>query len=205
MTPRQIFLNALAILVVVALPHLGLTPNFSYCLPILLLVWLVLRSAGERFSDVGFRLRSCSGRATLTGCLAAVATLGAMQLLVFPVLESFVELESKDIGVSDFARASMAQYVFIVVMSWLVGGFYEEIVFHGFIFTRVEKMTPGKNATAWSFVVTCTLFGAYHLQMGAAGAFNALLVGAVYQGLYLYFGRNLWPRSSATACTTPSS
>ena len=36
------------------------------------------------------------------------------------------------------------------------------------------------------------MFGAYHLQMGSAGAFNALVVGSVYLGLFLYFDRNLW-------------
>lgn len=192
MTLRQISLNVLAIAVVVGLPHLGLTPNFSYSIPILLFVWLVLRSTGEGFSDVGFRFRSCSRRAALTGCLAAVVILGVMQLLVFPVLEHFVEFESTEIGLHEFVQANMTQFLIIVVMGWLVGGLYEEIVFHGFIFTRLEKMIPGKNATAWSFVGACTLFGAYHLQMGSAGALNALVVGAVYQGLYLHFRRDLW-------------
>ena len=192
MTLRRIFLNALAIAVVVGLPHLGLTPNFSYSIPILVFVWLFLRSTGESFSDIGLRFRSCTRRAVVTGCLAAAVILGIMQLLVFPVLEYFVEFEPTDIGIHDFARANVAQFLFLVAMGWLVGGLYEEIVFHGFIFTRLEKLIPGKNATAWSFVVTCTLFGAYHLQMGWDGAFNALVVGAVYQGLYLYFRRDLW-------------
>ncbi len=53
-------------------------------------------------------------------------------------------------------------------------------------------MLPSKKATPWAFAVTCALFGAYHLQMGSAGAFNALVVGAVYLSLFLCFQRNLW-------------
>ena len=53
-------------------------------------------------------------------------------------------------------------------------------------------MIPARNATSLSFCGSCILFGAYHLQMGSAGAFNALVVGCVYLGLFLYFERNLW-------------
>ena len=192
MTLRQMILNLLAIATVVVLPHLGLTPNFSYSIPILLFVWLFLRRTGEGFSDIGFRFRSCTLRAALFGSIAAVAILSFMQLLVFPALDHIVELESNDIGLYEFVRANKTQFLIIVVMGWLIGGLYEEIVFHGFIFTRLEKMIPGKNATALSFSVSCIVFGAYHLQMGSAGAFNALVVGSVYQGLFLYFDRNLW-------------
>ncbi len=192
MKPLQILLNLLAIAIIVVLPHLGLIPSFGYSIPILLIVWLVLKYNGEKFSDIGFLFKSFETRAAIIGSIAAVAILSFMQLLVFPVLEQFIELESKDIGLYDFIRAGTVQFIFVVVMGWLIGGFYEEIVFHGFIFTQLEKMIPGKYATVLSFALTCMLFGAYHLQMGMAGAFNALVVGCVYMGLFLYCKRNLW-------------
>ena len=75
-------------------------------------------------------------------------------------------------------------------MGWLVGGFYEEIVFHGFIFSRLEKMSRGKYATAIAFIGTAIIFGAYHFQLGGIGLINALIVGAVYLGLFLFYKRN---------------
>ena len=80
----------------------------------------------------------------------------------------------------------------MIVMAWIVGGFYEEIVFHGFIFTRLEKMIPGRQATGIAFVLSCVLFSIYHLQLGWGGTINAFFGGIVYQGLYLIFKRNLW-------------
>lgn len=192
MNAREKVLNALAIATVVVLPHLGLTPNFSYSIPILLFVWLFLKRTKEGFRDVGFRFKPCSRRAALVGSLAAVAILGIMQLLVFPALEAIVELESEELGLYEFIRASKVQLAITIAMGWLVGGLYEEIVLHGFVFTRLEKMFSGEHATALSFSVSCILFGAYHLQMGTAGAFNALVVGTVYMGLFLHFKRNLW-------------
>ena len=192
MALRPILLDLLAIAAIVGLPHLGLTPNFTYVLPILLVTWIALRARGERFADIGFRFRSCSKRAALTGALAAVAILALMQLLVFPVLELFIEFEPEDIGLREILEDNPVALAVMIVMAWLVGGFYEEIVFHGFVFTRLETILPGKNAAVSSFVVTSFLFGAYHLQMGLGGALNALVVGTVYLGLFLYFERNLW-------------
>ncbi|MEM8486557.1 MAG: type II CAAX endopeptidase family protein [Bacteroidota bacterium] len=192
MKPLQILYSLLAIAAIVVFPHLGLIPNFGYTIPLLLVVWLVLKQNGEKFSDIGFRFKPLTLKAVLIGSGAAVAILSIMQGLVFPLLELFVELEEEDLGLYDIIRENKIQLLIMIVMGWLIGGFYEEIVFHGFIFTRLEKMIPGQYTTVLSFVIACLLFGAYHLQMGAAGAFNALVVGMVYQGLFLYFKRDLW-------------
>ena len=77
-------------------------------------------------------------------------------------------------------------------MGWLIGGLYEEIVFHGFIFTRLEKMIKGKYTTSLSFLITASIFGAYHIQLGVDGLINAFVVGTVYLALFLFFKRNLW-------------
>ena len=84
------------------------------------------------------------------------------------------------------------EYLFIVIMGWLVGGFYEEIVFHGFIFSRLEKMIPCKYATSIAFIGTSIIFGTYHFQLGVDGLINALIVGAVYLAIFLFYKRNLW-------------
>jgi membrane protease YdiL (CAAX protease family) len=115
-----------------------------------------------------------------------------MQLIFFPILENFIVFEGTEIGLHAFIKGNKWQYFFIIIMGWLVGGFYEEIVFHGFIFSRLEKMIKGKYATEIAFIGTAIIFGAYHYQLGAAGLINALIVGAVYLGLFLFFKRNLW-------------
>jgi membrane protease YdiL (CAAX protease family) len=189
---KEILLNIFAIAVIVILPHTELIPNFGYSLPILLLVWLLLKYFNETFSNVGFSLNQFTPKAILIGSLVAVVTLGFMQLIFFPVLENFVVFEETEIGLYDFIKGNPWQYFFIVIMGWLVGGFYEEIVFHGFIFTRLEKMIQGKYATAIAFIVTAMIFGGYHYQLGVGGLINALIVGAVYLGLFLFYKRNLW-------------
>jgi membrane protease YdiL (CAAX protease family) len=74
----------------------------------------------------------------------------------------------------------------------VVGGFYEEIIFHGFIFTRLEKISKGKYAVAISFIITNLIFGAYHFQQGIKGILVATIAGFAYHALILKFNRNLW-------------
>jgi membrane protease YdiL (CAAX protease family) len=75
---------------------------------------------------------------------------------------------------------------------FFVGGFYEELVFHGFVFTRIEKIVKGKLVVPTSFILTNLIFGLYHFQLGTAGMLNAFLAGSAYQYLMMKFHRNLW-------------
>lgn len=190
--PLHTLLSLIAIAIVVVVPHLGLIPNFGYSIPILLFVWVCLKLSGERFADIGFRPKSFRLKAALIGAVSAVAILSIMQLLVLPALDYIFEFDPIELSLHEFLKANPAQFLFIIAMGWLVGGLYEELVFHGFIFTRLEMIIPGKHSTAIGFVASSLIFGAYHHQLGAVGAFNALVVGMVYQGLFLYFRRDLW-------------
>jgi membrane protease YdiL (CAAX protease family) len=80
----------------------------------------------------------------------------------------------------------------MLVMGWVIGGLYEEIVFHGFIFYQLKKVIPGDYRTQISFIITSVMFGLYHLQLGPADALNAFLVGVGYHLLALHFRGNLW-------------
>ncbi|MCR9262978.1 MAG: CPBP family intramembrane metalloprotease [Flavobacteriaceae bacterium] len=185
-------LNVIAIGTIIVLPHAELIPFFGYCIPILLITWFALKYSKENFSDIGFSFKQFNPKSILIGGLVAALTLAFMQLVFHPVLEFFVNLEYKDVGLSDTIQGGKLQFLLMIIMGWLIGGFYEEIVFHGFIFTRLEKMIKGKFAAYISFVITSFAFGIYHIQLGALGLINALLVGAVYLTLFLYFKRNLW-------------
>ena len=192
MSVKEILINVITICVILILPHTELIPNFGYSIPILLFVWLLLKYYNETFSDIGFSFKRFKLNSILIGSVVAVFTLSFMQLIFFPALEYFVTFEETDVGLYDFIRENKWQYFFIIIMGWLVGGFYEEIVFHGIIFSRLEKMIPGKYATSIAFIGTSIIFGAYHFQLGADGLINALIVGAVYLALFLFYRRNLW-------------
>ncbi len=192
MNLQKIILNIIAIGIIFFLPYAELIPFFGYSIPILLITWLILKYSNENFSDIGFSLKQFEPKSILIGGLIAILTLAFMQLIFHPALEFFVSLEYNDSGLTDTVQGGTLQFLVMVTMGWLIGGLYEEIVFHGFIFTRLEKMINGKYSSHISFVITSLIFGLYHIQLGALGLINALVVGAVYLAVFLYFKRNLW-------------
>ncbi len=192
MSVKEILINVIAICIIVILPHAELIPFFGYSIPILLFVWMTLKYSKETFSDIGFSFKLFKTNSILIGILVAVASLSFMQLIFFPTLEYFATFEEPDVGIYNFIKENKWHYLFILIMGWLIGGFYEEVVFHGFIFTRLEKMIQGRYSTHISFFLTASLFGVYHFQLGTLGLINALIIGAVYLTLFLFFKRNLW-------------
>ena len=192
MRTSDIILSLLVIVIIAVFPHLGLLPGFSYAVPILLVVWLSLKQFRERFSNLMFRWKGLSWHAAFTGVLAGILLFSFLQLAFWPVLDSALNFEESDADIYRFLKESPLTFGITLAMGWLIGGVYEEIVFHGFMFTRFEKMLPGKNPTLVAFLLTNIIFGAYHLQLGYPGAVNALLAGMAYNGIAIYFNRNLW-------------
>ena len=127
---NEILLNIITISVIVILPHTELIPNFGYSVPIFVLVWLILKYSNETFSNIGFSLKQFKPKSILIGSLVALLTLSFMQLIFFPVLENFVVFEDTEVGLHAFIKGNLGQYLIIIIMGWIVGGFYEEIVFH---------------------------------------------------------------------------
>jgi len=144
------------------------------------------------FSSIGLSLKSFNLKSVLIGSLAAILIFSFLQSIFFPLLESIIDFADTDIELYNQIRGNAGYYIFILIMGWIIGGFYEEIVFHGFIFSRFEKMIPGKYAFLLSFLFTSIIFGFYHIQLGGAGAINAFMAGAAYHALALFYKRNLW-------------
>ncbi len=193
MTIKEIFLSLLAITIVLLVPHSGIIPlPFGYAIPILIFIWLFLKSGKETFDGIGFSFKRFEIKAAILGSIAGIALFSFLNWVFFPLLQKIIDLPPANLD--DFAkiRGNTGFYIFLIAMSWSIGGFYEEIVFHGFIFTRLEKMLPGKHAILLSFVFTNVVFGLYHLQLGIAGAINALLAGFAYHATMLFNKRNMW-------------
>jgi uncharacterized protein len=190
---KEILIIVFAIAFVVIIPHSGIIPlPFGYSIPVLLFVWLFLKSYKEDFGSIGFGFKRFEIRSLLIGTLAGILLFSFLTWVFFPVLQKFIELPDPDLGDFTKIRGNTGFYIFLLAMGWLVGGFYEEIVFHGFIFSRLEKVLPGKYNVLLSFLLTNTIFAMYHVQLGTAGVINAFIAGAAYHALMLYYKRNMW-------------
>lgn len=174
-------------------PHFGFIPiPFLYILPVLLVVWLFLKRTKENFASLGFSFKRFAVKAVWVGAIAAVLLFVFLNYILFPLLSKVISLPPANLEDFKNIRHNLPNYIFILIAGFIVGGFYEELVFHGFIFTRIEKITGGKNALLISFILTNLIFGLYHFQLGTAGMLNAFVAGCAYHALMIKFNRNLW-------------
>jgi membrane protease YdiL (CAAX protease family) len=189
----KIFLSVLTIAFCFFIPHYANLTIFVYPIVILFVVWLFLKYVfRETFADIFFSFKRFKIKAIWVGVIAAILLSLFFRFAWDPFINSI--LPSGKIDLSDFAniRNSPFNYAFILLLALLVGGFYEEIIFHGFIFTRLEKTFKGKWATSAAFILTTIIFGLYHFQQGIKGILLTAIAGAVYHALILKFNRNLW-------------
>ncbi len=112
--------------------------------------------------------------------------------MFFPLLSKIIVLGKANLDDFKHIRYNFPTYLFVLLMGWLVGGIYEEIVFHGYIFKGIERIIKGKSALIISFLLTNLVFGLYHFQLGLSGMINAFVAGCAYHALMIKFQRNLW-------------
>src|SRR6266496_3493134 len=174
-------------------PHFAGFPIFFYPLIVLLVVWLYLKYVTkENLSDLFFSFKRFESRSIWIGIIAALVLSVFFQYAWDPFVNWI--LPSARMDLSDFSsiRNNPIGYIIILLLALVVGGFYEEIVFHGFIFTRLEKIFHGKWNTIFAFIVANLIFGLYHFQQGIKGILLATIAGVAYHVLILKFNRNLW-------------
>jgi membrane protease YdiL (CAAX protease family) len=188
-----IVIDILAIAFVFLLPHYGFLPiPFYYIVPVLVFVWLFLKRTRENFASLGFSFKRFELKSVFVGIAAAAILFAFMQYIFFPLLNRVIVLKPANLDDFKNIRGNFYSYILILIAGFVVGGFYEELVFHGFIFTRLEKLPGAKFSLPVSFILTNLIFGAYHFQLGMSGMINALFCGIAYHALFLKFGRNLW-------------
>jgi len=86
-----------------------------------------------------------------------------------------------------------AQLAFWLALSWPLAAFMEEMVYRGWIMTRLaELMRFSTGRWIVGVVASSALFGFAHLYQGTSGVIATGLTGVLFAGIYLANGRNLW-------------
>jgi hypothetical protein len=180
---------AIAVALVVADIH-GLVP-FSKTPFYLALGWASLRLRGVGWRGVGFILPKAWPRALAIGTLAGIA----MELLSAFASQPLLEhLLGKPADLSDFQPlVGNVKLLFVVlVANWVLAAFGEELVYRGYLMSRVAGLAGGEPmARALSLVAVSAFFGWGHVDQGLTGQIQAGLDGFFLGLLYLGARRNL--------------
>lgn len=194
---------ALGTAAVLLAPHLGV-PMLLYPVFGLGLCWAMLRWQQLDFSALGFRWRTRKARPLLLGGLLGVAYAGLNYSVIGPLLAHLLG-EYPDLSDFDFVRRSLGGYLLALVLAWVIGGFYEELVFRGFVQTMLLRQLPAhRTRTVMAAALTALLFALYHLQLGAFGVANALVFALIAAALRQRWPDNLWYLIGFHACADMS-
>jgi len=178
------------IVFLVVFPHAVPLPFYSYALICFLAIFLVLRREGKTFSDLGLNKKNLTVGAAFLGILSALAWVAFMQIVYIPSIKHFFEVP--DYTEYNFIRSSMPRLVMTIAAAWVIGGFYEEIVFRGYIQNLLEKKLFKEMGNLLPIAVTSVLFGLYHLQQDVFAVIAACLGGLYWSILYKNLNNNLW-------------
>ncbi|MGJ8662153.1 MAG: CPBP family intramembrane glutamic endopeptidase [Marinicella sp.] len=86
-------------------------------------------------------------------------------------------------------------FMYWVLVSWVIGGLTEELLFRGFLIIKFEKLFT--KLPAGLFLAICAqalIFGHLHMYYQGLEGFVVTGILAVFSGLiFIYSGRRLWP------------
>ena len=158
------------------------------------LATVLLARRGESWRSLGLARPPDLGRAAAW----AIATFLVLILLLPAVLQTIADalaLRPQDLSrLGDIQHDTVRYLVLLIPIGWGTAAFGEELVFRGFLNTRLATaFGGGQAAIALSVVVQALLFGLVHAYLGPRGIMNAAAIGLVSGAVYWANGRNLWP------------
>jgi membrane protease YdiL (CAAX protease family) len=159
----------------------------------LVLGWLSLWLRQRGWRSVGLRRPASWPRALALGLGVGLGYQAVSLTLLTPLLQ---HLAGVPLDLSQFAplRGSLSGLLLSLVVSWLIGGLAEELVYRGYLLNRFAELF-GLRPVAWAvgLLACAALFGLGHLYQGPAGVAENFLFSLVLGALYLAARRNLWP------------
>lgn len=189
----KFFIDIVVIAFLILFPHYAYLPYYSYMVICFLVVVVYLKRHNTKLSDLGLKRNGFSIHAVVVGIVSAMIWMAFIKLIYFPFINHFFKDYIESYTEYDFIKNNIWTLLLIIIAAWIGGGFYEEIVFRGFIQKVIERWIKKQNYAFWiAGGITSVLFGLYHQQQGVFGVISATLGGLYWTFLFKRYKRNLW-------------
>jgi len=158
---------------------------------LLLLCWVSLRLRRLPWRSIGFTRPPRLQRAIAIGIVAGLALELFAINITTPWITSMTGMPP-DVSDLDGVVGNWQLLLIMLVVSWILAAFGEELAFRGYLMNRVADGL-GRTRVAWiiSLVVVSVFFGIGHGTQGVAGIVQESLSGCWLGVLFLASGRNL--------------
>jgi hypothetical protein len=171
---------------------------------VLIAIGVGLRLRGQGWADlgVGFGIPERAAVVRVAVRATGVAVLAVASFVLGAIIMANVAVEPQAVDTSGYGylRGNPGGLVLALVAVWVVSSFGEEVIYRGFLMTRLAELGGGTR-TAWvvSLLASAVVFGLVHYAWGVAGMVQTGLMGLALGSAWLRLGRNLWVTITAHA------
>lgn len=152
---------------------------------------VIARKQGS-FRDLGFRAPDSWSRLLGLTLLYGLLLQGLMVLLIEPLLSAWTGVPV-DLSNFDGVRGNLANFLLLLAIGWVIGGFIEEFTFRGFVVGRVHWLMGSNALSAWVGVLAAAIpFGLAHAYQGPTGMISTGLTGFALGAVFVLHRYNLW-------------
>ena len=187
----QDLLKAFIITILILFPHFVPLPFYSYAVVCLAVIVIYLRRQKKTLRDLGLKRNGLTTHTFVIGILSALFWIAFNKWVYHPFVTHFFIIEPYT--EYDFIRKKLLNFIITLIAAWIIGGFYEEIVFRGFIQTTIGGWFIKSRYSFWlAGLLTSILFGLYHWQQEIFGIIPSALGGLFWTFLLWRYKGNLW-------------
>lgn len=133
-----------------------------------------LRRQNKTLRDIGLKYRGLTARTFIVGVAPALLLIAFNKWIYHPFITHFFVVQPYT--EYDFIRNKLSNLIITIIAAEIIGGFYEEAVFRGFMQTKIHEWFMKSKYSFWvtGFFVSF-LFGLYHWQEGVFGMIPSFL------------------------------
>ncbi len=160
-------------------------------------VWLGLRLRAQPWSHLGLTFSRCGRRtamrAVLKSLVVFIAALAAFVIGTIVMQSLAGDREGADLSAYDHLQGNLPLLLLTLASVYLTASFGEEVLYRGFLMTRLAELFGGGKA-AWLMALgmSSLVFGLIHYQWGPIGMVQTAFMGLALGISYLAVQRNLW-------------
>jgi len=140
---KQKIIQLFIIAFLVLFPHYVPLPFYSYAVVCLALIIFYLKKQNKSLRHLGLKRNGLTIQTWMVGILSALFWIAFNKWVYHPFITYYFDVPPYT--EYDFIRNHLSNLVITILAAWIVGGFYEEIVFRGFIQTTFQVCSRIQN------------------------------------------------------------
>ena len=159
--------------------------------PLSIIFFLPLKAIKKNTHELGFKKPKKVILLITKSIILGLVLSFIFKTLLEPLLEISLR-EKRNLSSFYELKGNSNLLLVYIVRLILIAGFYEEIVFRGFLFNSLNRLFRFKYALGVSIIISSVIFSLFHGYQGLVGIFYTFFAGVAFCLAYLYFRKNLW-------------